>query len=359
VLLNRCKNCGAPRVVKLFGRWNPDGTITAKAYNDVLRVAFVEYGEINGLIDGISTRIGFPIHGIVAEGERKANRSSTDELLSAGGGLLRLVGRSFLGAPFTIKITRDIAIGLGHGNPELVEHRRGKMIRLRMREPYSVPLAAGDLWGTYEAHYIMTAAARWEEEGDSVVITVEKQQDGMVWEDPTRLALKKMPTQPGTIEYERCPRCGVPVQMTAAVSWDTDRGLITNRVTGRREVLVIVETINAVIRELTWELGEDIPKMVCEIEQDYITGVLGGDLPKPSAWEYSALLAGMRLFGQGNPVDVTREAGLLTVRIDNPFCEPVLAGKVAGYYQALEGVRAEVSWTPSTTGYTILQVWPA
>lgn len=359
MLLRRCRSCGAPRVFRLFGRWNPDGTITAKAYNDILRVAFVEYGEINGLIDGISTRIGFPIHRIVAEGERKANRSSTDELLSSFGGILRLLSHSFLGAPFAVGITIDLAKGLGHGRAEVIEHRRGKEIRVRIVDPYSVPLAAGDLWGTYEAHFIMTASAYWENEPGAVVITIEREQDKMVWDDPTRLALKKMPTQPGSIEYERCPRCGVPTQMTDAITWDTDKGIIRNKVTGRREVMIVVETINAVIRELTGELGDDIPKMVCEIEQDYMTGVLGDNLPQPSPDAYSRLLSGMRLFGQGNPVEVTRDERLLTVRIDNPFCDPILAGKVAGCYQALEGVTAEVAWTPSTKGYTMIQAWPA
>jgi hypothetical protein len=66
----------------------------------------------------------------------------------------------------------------------------------------------------------------------------------------------------------------------------------------------------------------------------------------------------MTVFGQVNPVEVTKEGVLLTVRVDNPFCEPLIAGRIAGLYQAVEKVETNVIWSPGTNGYTVVQAWP-
>ncbi len=359
MLKTRCRACGAPKVVGTFGRWNTDGTITSRFSKKAVRACFVECEEARSLIDGISARIGFPIDRIVAEGERKANRRVVGAFLSTGGGLFNPLARSRIGVPFAIAATQAIATGLGHGMTELLEHRRGQRIRVRVHRPYSVPLIAGDLWGTYEAYFTMTASATWELEGDAVVITIEKAQDSMVWVDPLRLNLENKATSPGEVELDRCSRCGVPLEMTRTVSWDTGSGIMVNRLTGRREITIIVEALNAVIRELTEELGEEVPRMVSEIERDYVAGVMGG-IPMPNTTrEYKMLLGEMCVLGHGNPVEVSKEAGVLSVRIDSPFCEPVLAGRVAGYFQVLEGVRAEATWTPGDEGYTIIKALPA
>ncbi len=358
MLLGRCNRCGAPLVLRAFGRWNPDGTITVKPYGHGLRVSFIEQGELTALLDGISSSIGYPIDKIVVEGERKANGGSVDEMLSKMRGLVRSIAHSAIGVPFAEKIITDVAIGLGHGRSEVLEHKRGKLLRVRISEPYSAALATGDLLGTYEAHFLMTAVASWQAEGDSLVITIEKDHDGMTWEEPARLALKKMPTFPGHVEFERCGRCDVPLEMTRTVSWNTNRGIIINNDSGLRQVMIIVETINAVIGELTWELGETIPDMVREAEQAYIASVMVGTELEGTAETYAQLLSDMTVFGQGNPVEVTKEGVLLTVRVDNPFCEPLIAGRIAGLYQAVEKVETNVIWSPGTNGYTVVQAWP-
>ncbi len=358
MLLSRCGECGAPLVLRAFGCWNPDGTITAKPYGHSLRISFIEQGELTALLDGISSSIGYPIDKLVVAGERKANGGSVDEMLSKKRGLIRSVAHSAIGMPVTEKIIADVAIGLGHGRSEILEHKRGKLIRVRVSEPYNAALATGDLLGTYEAHFLMTAVASCQVEGDSVVITIEKDHDGMTWQDPTRLTLKKMPTFEGQVEFERCGRCDVPLAMTRKVSWNTSRGIITNNASGARQVMIIVEAINAVIRELTWELGETIPDMVREAEQAFVASEMVGTELEGTAETYAQLLSDMTVFGQGNPVEVTKEGVLLTVRVDNPFCEPLIAGRIAGFYQAVEGVETNVIWSPGTNGYTVIQAWP-
>jgi hypothetical protein len=258
-----------------------------------------------------------------------------------------------------MKAMVEVGVGLGQGFTEILERRKGEQVRFRVRHPYCVPLLVGDLWGMFEALNNVTAEATWVEEGDSVTVTLEKVRDGIVWEEPHKLALKKMPTLPGEVNYDCCPLCDIPREFTRAIEWDLERGIVTNRATGRREVTIIVEAINAIIRELTVEAGEAVPQMLCEIEQDYVVGVLGDVTVPGTISDYRMLLGEMRALGMGNPVEVLKEADLLTVRIETPFCEPLLAGKVAGYYQVLEGALPQVSWTPGEAGYTVIQAWPA
>ncbi len=359
MLMLKCRGCGAPLPTRFFRRWNDDGTSVIRFSANGNRVCHMESAEFCALVEGVSSRIGRPIDDFVIEGQRKATRSTIDDILDIAWGFPGWLGRTRLGHPFEMKVTLDAGRSLGYGVTEIVENRRGSLIRARLKHPYCVPMAVGSLWGMFESHHNVTAAAHWKLDGEQVDITVEKVSDGMTWEELDRFALRKQATIPGNVEFDRCPRCGVPREVTRALVWEPDRGLILNRRTGRREMTVVVEAVNAVIREVAQEVGDFIPQMIAEIEQDYIADVTFLDTLPNTSHEYRVLLQELSALGMGNPVEVTKEADVLTVRIDNPFCEPILAGRVAGYYRALEGVSTVSSWTPDAEGYTIIQAWPA
>lgn len=353
----RCRECGAPTYTRIFRQWNNDGTVTGR-YSQGIRICHIDAAEVSGLVSGISDRIGYPIDHVVVEGERKASRSITNETFSAGHGLLGLLGRSWGGSPISIKISLNISRSVGHGQPEILEHVRKRSLRLRVREPFCTPVVVGDIWGTFEAIHQITADASWSEGKELATIELEKVRDGMVEEYPGRLELKKVATMPGEVEYDRCRRCGVPREVTSTISWDLDRGIVTNRKTGRREVTIMVESINAVIRELSDELGEDVPRMVQQIEESYTAETMKGSKLSNSEEDYRSALDELRVLGMGNPTRVHKLDGRLEVKIENPFCDPILAGRVAGLYQGLEGAAGEASWT-AHDGFTMFEVGPA
>ena len=45
------------------------------------------------------------------------------------------------------------------------------------------------------------------------------------------------------------------------------------------------------------------------------------------------------------------------MRIENPFSEELLAGRVLGFYRALLGDPAEIKWTPDTEGFMFVKVF--
>ncbi len=56
------------------------------------------------------------------------------------------------------------------------------------------------------------------------------------------------------------------------------------------------------------------------------------------------------------PMRVTvDEEGRLRVRVENPFSEELLAGRILGIYRALWADPARVEWTPDTEGYTVIE----
>lgn len=356
--ITRCSGCGAPIYTRIFRQWNDDGTVTGR-FSGGIRICHIEAGEVCALVDGVSSRIGHPIDRIVVEGERKSSRVITDETFTAGHGLLGLLGRSWGGSPVSLRISHAISRSVGYGRPELLEYRRGRLLRLRVRNPFCSPFVVGDIWGNFEALHRITAGCRWEEEPNAVTINIEKMFDGMKEPYPDRLALQKMATLPGDVRFDRCPKCGIPREVTRAIEWDLEAGIVRSRNSGRREVTIMVEAVNAVIRELTEELGDTIPAMVEDIEREYIAGVMSGSGLSGTEDEYGKLARELMVMGMGNPVSVRKSDGVLEVRIENPFCEPLLAGRVAGYYQALEGVKPETGWTPDVAGYMDITVAPS
>jgi len=356
--VSRCRDCGAPTYTRIFRRWNSDGTVTGRLSSGV-RICHIEAGEVCSLVRGISEKIGYPIDRIVVEGERKAARNITNETLASGHGILSVLARSPGGTPVTLKMSLDVSRSVGYGSPEVLRYIRGKEFDVRVDNPFCVPVVVGDIWGNFESIHRITAGVESEESDDSVTIHLRKLSDEVIEEHPGRLALKKMATMTGEVAFDRCERCGIPRDVTRSIEWDVERGQVTSRKTGRREVTIMVEAVNAIINELTEELGDEIPVMVEQVEQDYIAGVMSGSSMPATTRDYGILLDELRIMGMGNPVTVEKTDNTLSVVINNPFCEPLLAGRVGGYYRALEKVKPEVKWTPDTRGSMTIEVKPA
>jgi hypothetical protein len=358
VMNSRCRDCGAPFYPRLFRRWNDDGTVTAR-HAGTNRVCHIESGALCAIIDGLSERIGYPIDRVAIEGQRKATRRLTDDVMSAGGGAIGLITRSRLGSGLATEIILGVGRTAGHGLPQATEYRRGRAMRLKVEDPYCIPMVVGDAWGSFESVHNVTAEAAWRSGPDWVEIELEKVRDGMVWEDPLRFQVEPIARLPGDVNYERCARCGIPVEVTRAICWDLENGIVTNKLTGRREATVIVESVNAVLRELHSELGDEVPFMVQDILKEYTAAGIDTQAAEGiRSGGYRSALDHLRVRGMGNPVKASCYKGDLTVRIDNPFSGIILAGMIRGVYRAAEGVEGRCEWAIHPDGYMVVSVSP-
>jgi hypothetical protein len=350
---HRCRDCGTPLFARCFRSWNDDGTVTARFTGDI-RICQIETELLDAIFDGLADRIGYPVDRIAIEGQRKAMRRLTEDFFAIGHGLSGAIGRTRTGSRLVARLTVGVAWTVGHALPEDLLYDPGHRFHVRMYKPYSWQLMVGDVWGGFEALHNVTAEAHWEMDGDSLVIEVEKTGDSMVWEDPSRLQLRRMGRLQSDAAYERCGRCGVPLEVPRETEWDIRNGLARNKVTGRREATILVEPLNAMLRELEGELGDEIPIMVQQIATEHTArNIPPGVADLLRELGYRRALEHLRASGMGNPVSVETRNGELTVRVDNPYSGLLVAGAVAGVYQAIEEEEPETWWALDPRGFMI------
>jgi hypothetical protein len=128
-----------------------------------------------------------------------------------------------------------------------------------------------------------------------------------------------------------------------------------NTRTGLREMMVPRWTIAALYNELVKELGDEIPRLIIEAERSFTTKRLnefglrlahsGESSYKQDASEnMGILLSDFPFRGMGEPVDLSLENGTLRLRVNNPYNEALICGKVLGYYESLMGRKGEIEW---------------
>jgi len=356
---SRCRECGTPLYARAFRSWNDDGTITARFTSDI-RLCQIETGTVAAIIDGLSDRIGYPVDLIAIKGQRKAMRKITEDFFALGYGALGFVSRKGPISHLIAKLTLGVAWTVGHALPEELEYVPGLTFQVKMRKPYSWQLMVGDVWGGFEALHNVTAEARYTVEGESLLILIEKVGEGMVWDEPSRLQLRRMARVPRSAVYERCARCGIPLEVPRDTEWDAENGMVFNRITGRREATIMVEPLTAMLGELEAELGDDTPLVVQEIVAEHTARSIPPRAAAVMRSEgYRSALDYLRVSGMGNPVSVEMREKTMSVRIDNPFSTLVIAGMVGGTYGALEGVEPKTWWVADPRGYMIVEVCPA
>lgn len=353
--LERCGYCGAPIYVRLAAVWNDDGTVTGR-YAGTTRVVQIYSSEINHILAGIGERIGFDISRIVVEGERKAGVQFTEEVLALGRGAAgaisrnRLVSRMVFG--FVLRGVKNAGLGKGR----LVAYERGRRMSVEFAHPFNVPILAGDMLGAFEAFFKRPGEVSWEGEGDRVLITIESG-PSHAHQPEERLKPVLPPTQPGKLPLTRCPRCRMPLEVSRRYDFDLREGIATETSTGRRIVTVIIDSLNAVFKELESELGPEVTAMIVDLESEYIEQNAVMPRAKEGERAIEELLGDMRIKGMGNPSRVSLdERGHLEVRVDNPFSEELLAGRVLGFFRAVAGGPARVRWTPDTGGYMTIEI---
>lgn len=355
LILERCGKCGLPVYVRLAAAWNDDGTITGRFVHNT-RVVQIYSDEIDDLLGGVSERIGFDISKIVVEGERKAGVAFTGALMNKAGGLAGIIARGPLISDMVLRFVIRASKNAGFGDTRVVKHRRNRSLQIEVKDSFNPAVLAGNILGSFEAFAKKPSTVRWEGDRARTIITIETDGDeGRVEEE--RLTPRLPVVLPGDYKVERCRNCHMPVELSTRYSFDLDRGIATETCTNRRIVTVIIDSLNAVFKELEAELGPEIPQMIVDLESDYIkkNALMPAAVDDEEA--LGELLSDMRIKGMGNPTEISLTADELLVRIENPFCEELLAGRVLGSYRALLGEPAEVKWTQDTEGFMFVKVF--
>lgn len=353
--MKRCKSCGTPDT---FGRriiWTDGGTIIAERA-PTLRLFFIEIDELLNLLSFLSELLGVPIDNILIASERPIGRELVESIFSQR--MARMTRsipdvfhlRLFVNAVFT-RIA-DYARTMGYGSITLIDYEGSRRTLVRVRNPHSLPLIIGDCVGAFQVLLGINTAATWKKENGTTLIEFKETE-----EQTYNIPINRAGFIPGEVDFPRCSNCGVPLPVSEHFEWDMLNGIITNHRTAYREAFLSVEGINAIFEEMEKELGEEVPLMVAQRQAE----LMRERMSKRNLEEEGGILGlfeELKLRGMGNPVEVEEIGKQLKVKVENPFNDALVAGRIAGYYEAVEKVKSRTTWVSSEEGYLVIGVEP-
>ncbi len=339
-----CPECGVPRHITAEHVWLNNGVIV-QSRDSRNRMVFVEGENIDPLFGGVQELIGMPLGHALVAAKRRAVRSYLDSLIP--GVTKELLRRREIDwRPVNDGLRLNAALA-GYGKYELVGYRFEKDVNdyvvETISEPYSVPLAAGDMAGAFEILFGCELAAEYKElspglyELTCYVSSHPQELKG-------RMRFRHYPLREGDIELERCASCGGP-RALSHYRWYPERGIILGATTGRRMILTGME-VDAVFGELENELGETLPQVVIEAQRRFVR-----------AGFYSIEGMGrldmrdqLAMRGLGNLRELRSNEKGLYFRIENAFLHLIVVGLVQGLYEMTYDIDTHLEWNLSEDG---------
>jgi hypothetical protein len=342
-LLDVCDNCGIPLLVGRGLAWHGNGTISL-AGSPKNRMVFFESDTIDQLFKGIEKLIGIPIAHLVIESRARETRkyiagffppemreSHAFKLLSGkepDDSISPEEKERQLNAIKSIADTIiDISRVYGYGDQRRSDlWDTGAAFPWRtqvIRNPYSLLFIAADNVGSVEVFEETEMRVKYEEIAeDTYEIGVFPGKRPAVLKE--RLQRKNYDLKPGDIEYERCPRCGVPLEV-AQRKWNCADGTYTDPDTGRRMAIFGPAAVDAIFDDLQYELGDAITNAAIEAQRQYLKSAWSEDQWNRSGSAFHHMIA---VRGLGNLTEFKGDAKGLALTIQNACLELATIGTV-------------------------------
>ncbi len=361
----RCRECGFPRIVGFFIKWNDNGTMVQLMRRD-FRVVILHHGFVDNLFSSIEAKLGVSIEHIAYEAQRNASKATFEAFAEKIPGVKYGTRFKFV-RRIAVEQFHKVAVLTGMACSETIEYVPGKYGVARIRNPFNMGLMAANVTGAFELLEGIPFGSTWEDESkDSFVIRIEATGDKP--EMAERMKIEYGAVLPGNIHFDRCPRCKVPWAIANSLKWIESEGTIVDTRTGARVILLDAYMLTTVLREMASELGDEIYDLVVAAQRDWTAdhvaelGLSGGNGPlSPAELEaaYRDYLEMLPLYGYGNPGTFNVSESEVQVVVENPYEPSILAGTFQGLFEALEKKKSSVSWEKPRRGavsFTISQV---
>jgi hypothetical protein len=366
VKTERCEGCGVPVIIGRDLHWGDNGVITL-ANSPLNRMVFFESNTIDNLFKGMEELIEGPIEPIVIESRRRETRRFMEKSFPFEVRNIVLFGDPESNADKTpysravmesvIKARREmnervmeVGTVFGYGEQSLSDKwDRGERYPWRtqiIRNPYSVPLWVADTLGTVEAFEGEDMCVESEDlGGNSYRVTVTPGEHPV--ELKKRLKRRHYEFKPGSLRFDRCPECELPLEISGYV-WNLKEGIITASDTGRRVAILGPLAIDAIFDDLEAEYGPDIQEAAIEAQRRYVKSMVGEeDIAKLMA-SYRSLIA---LRGLGNIAGFEADERRLELTIENSCLRLMLVGMAKALYElALKKESSSHAWELSKDG---------
>jgi len=344
--MRMCRKCGFPRRFARYFDWRSDGTILSTDFTHTwTRICFLELGELESILKELSDAIGVSIDRFIVEAHKNIGKVINANLPIRH--IKRIPSNRLLRpqwfARALIRFASNLAAGLGDGRISVDEYRAGVSLVLRISDPCLYPMLVGSALGIYESVEEMPAAiAEYGIEDGDLVIRMRHARSRS--ESERRLFLEEPAPGVGPLSHERCTGCGAPLPASRELGWDVEKGVISNLVSGNREVVVGVESVNATLRELEKELGEEISSILFNAQKRFSTRRLELEQVVEARTFWDGYLADMALRGLGFPHRFTHEGSSISVEISNAYNQDLYAAKLSAAMEKLTGGSSVISW---------------
>ncbi len=345
-----CPECGVPRSITKHNIWLSNGTILED--NDPNhRVVFIESDSLRDTFIGVEKIVGISIEHIITESQRRSTYESVTRTLPAP---LKLIVRWTATGLITRYLVKSGLLN-GKGAIEMTSFRRRKgkddYIKLRIREPFSLPHFCGNFAGAMEAVDGREISVTYEEiSPDEYELTAHISTQPRELKE--RLQRKAPRYKPGDIELLRCGICGVPA-IISEYAWRLDRGVIENKQSGRRMTVVSTATQDAIMDELIRELGDAVTQAVVEAQRSLVTPgfISSGEITGTDDFRTQFAYRGL-----GNLVEIDFDQDHLHIRLENPCLHAMVAGLVQGMFELASGKQSHLQWETTGDGDLVAEV---
>jgi hypothetical protein len=218
----------------------------------------------------------------------------------------------------------------------VIDYREGESVTLEVEGIYSLPMGEGQAAGVFEG--VLEKRAAVSREGDAARARFFLQATNGHREMERRIESEVEQAitiaEVGDREYDLCPRCGAPLELSREFDWNLDRALISELRTSERYIFDNTRGITAVVRLLIEELGDEIEFMLMEISRQYARDYYRALDETTSAEEE---LSRFPLRGWGLPSAVRKSNGHYELQVINPFYLPIISGKIWGMLEVFGG----------------------
>lgn len=346
--MKECRLCGFPVMYARFFDWRSDGIMTSNI-EPRIPAMFVEVDEWESVFKELSDTLGIPIDHIVIDAQKQVGKDLYEMVRSMYfninvkrvpvNGAIR---PQWLGRLIVWGMGKYIS-GLGAGTARVERYEAGRCLTLRFAEPCLIPMIVGNCLGIYESIEEMPGSdAEYRFDGEDLVVHMTPAAEAEEIEE--RFYFEPLKEGSGPLAYERCSACGVPVRVSHTMRWNINRGIIRNSFTGRREEMMAVQSVGAVLRELERELGTEIDEILYSAQKRRSLAGLASERVTDADSFWRDLLEGLALRGMGYPSRFTDGGDSIEVEIDNAYSTDLFAAKLAAGLEKVTGKDSSIDW---------------
>jgi ribosomal protein L37E len=350
--LKTCAECGVPEYITREHLWLDNGDIV-QSRDQGHRMAFFESENIDPLFRNIESIIGVPIEPMVTTTVRRAVRQYVSLLIPDE--VKNLIHGKVVGPIPIATAIMDVANMMGQGRQELVGYRYEKddqdFYTVTVSEPFSLLMFSGTIAGAVEAVLEVERGVTYEEVSENVY-KINVFPDSHPARMKERLRMQRYFRWAGNRDLEKCATCGGP-RALCDYQWHLDRGVISNKYSGRRMVMIGPQELDVVFKELEKELGDTVPKIIVEAQRRFTASGFFTLWDVKDVEDFGNQLA---LRGLGNLRDFQISRRGLRMRLDNAVLHLMIVGLLQGAFDAAMSVDSRVDWEFSERGTLEMEV---